>query len=121
MIESSQILPRLGRVTRLASGSGLVCQHLPHALLELPLVRIGVATGAAQLSPVIDHRRLRLELRRLFVAVGTRNRYVSSGENEVRFLMFSQCKSGRLVSLQVVAAVTGVEVGRRGKLRRVTI
>ena len=115
VIESGKLFPRLGRMTGLAPGGGTVGANLKHALLELALVRIGVATGAVQIFPVIDHG-LGLKLRRFFVAIGARNRDVPSGQHEVSFLVLGQAESRRFVAFQVVTPVAGVEVWRGREL-----
>ena len=58
-----------------------------HAILELPLMRIVVATGAVQIAPVINNGGLGLELRRFLVAVGAGNGDVPSREYEVSLLV----------------------------------
>lgn len=121
MIEPGQVLPRLRRVARLASCNDLVRSNLLQAFLELPLMRIRVATRATQALPVVDNRRLGPELRRFFVAVGAGHGKVSAGKNELRFFVARKGKSGGLVAFQTVAAVTSVEVRRCGKLSGVTV
>ena len=79
-------------------------------------MRIIVATGAVQTLPVIDHGRLRLELRRFLVTVGAWNRDVPACQHKVRLLVFRKAESRRLVTLKIVAAVACVEVRSRGKL-----
>lgn len=44
-----------------------------------------------------------------------------SRQDEVRLLMLGKSKCGRLVSLNRVAAIAGVEVGRSGELFGVTV
>lgn len=95
--------------------------HLLHALLELPLVRIGVATDAVQIVPVIDHGRLGLELCRLLVAIRARHGDVATGEHEACLLVLGQAKRRWLVSLQIVAAIAGIEVRRRCELPGMSI
>jgi hypothetical protein len=46
----------------LATGWHIVSSELLHALLELALMRIVVATGTGQALPVINNGRLGLEL-----------------------------------------------------------
>jgi len=58
-----------------------------HAILELPLMRIVVATGAIQIAPVINNGGLGLELRRFLVAVGAGNGDVPSRKYEVSLLV----------------------------------
>ena len=80
-----------------------------------------MATGAVQILPVIDHGRLRLELRRFLVAVGAGHGHVPARQHEVRLLVLGQAECGRLVSLKIVAAIAGVEVRSRGKLPRMLV
>lgn len=105
----------------LASGDRTVGSRLLHALLKLPFVRISVAAGATQILPAINNRGLRLEVRRLLVTFGARGCDVPAGQHEVRLLVLDQGERGRLVSLKIMAAFAGVEVGCRGKLPRMTV
>lgn len=50
------------------------------------------------------------------MAVGTRDCNVSSSQDEACVLMLGQGKCGRFVALEIVTAIAGVEIGRRGKL-----
>lgn len=84
-------------------------------------MRIIVATGAIQILPVINDRGLWLELRRLLVTIGARNRNVPARQHEVRLLVLGQAERGRLVSLEVMAAVARIKVGRRRKLPRMLV
>lgn len=81
MIELGQFLPRLGGMARLASSRPTRSFCLLHALVELPLVRIGVTTRTAQIGPVID-RRGRLEFGGFCVTIRARHRNVLAGEKE---------------------------------------
>src|SRR5207302_9076203 len=90
--------------------------HPLHAVLELAFVRVGMATGAVQILPVIENRRLRLEFRRHFVAVGTRDRDVPSGEQEMSLLVLGKGEGGRLIGLKIVTTIAGIEVRCGGKL-----
>ena len=83
-------------------------------------MRIGVATGAVQILPVIDHR-FRLEFGRFLVAICARHRHVSARQQEVRFLVLGQGESGGFVRFQVVASVASVEVRCRRELIGVPI
>lgn len=78
-------------------------------------MRVRVATRATQALPVVDHRR-RLELTRLFVAIAARHRDVTACQDEPRLLVLRKCESGRLISVESVAALAGVEVGRSREL-----
>lgn len=100
----------------LASHDRTIRARLLHALFELTFVRISVTAGATQTLPVIDDRRLRLKVRRLFVAFGARSCNVPSGQHEARLFVLSQRERGGLVSLKVMAAFAGVEVGCCGEL-----
>lgn len=66
--------------------------RLLHPLFELAFVRIRMATGTVQVLPVIYDSRLRLDLSRFLVAVGTRHSHVPACKNEARLLVFSQAK-----------------------------
>lgn len=84
-------------------------------------MRIVVATRAIQILPVIDGRWLGLKLCRLLVAVGARGREVAAGQRKVRFLMSRQSKRRRLIGLESVAPVAGIEIGSGRKLSGVAI
>ncbi len=116
MIKPGKVFPRLGCVASFAARPRTVSPHLLHALLELPLVRINMATGARQILPVINHRRLGLELRRLLVTFGARNRDVAARQCEVSFFMLGQSERRRFVTLQRVAAIARIEIRRGRKL-----
>ncbi len=108
-------------MARFAASACPVSPRLPHPFFELALVRVGVATGATQARPVVDHSRLRLELRRFLVAVGAGHRDVPSGKDEMRLLVPRQRECRRLVGFQIVTAVAGVEIRRCRKLRRMFV
>ncbi len=55
VIEARELLPRLGAVTRFASGHRAIRTHLQHALLELAFMRICMTTSAVQILPMVDH------------------------------------------------------------------
>lgn len=82
---------------------------------------IGVATGAVQTVPVVNDRWLRAELRGFLVAIGAGHRKVSAGEHEASFLVLRQRECRRLVSLEIMAAIAGIEIGRGGKLRGMSV
>lgn len=63
----------------LAPGGRSIRTHFQHTLVELPFVWILVATGAAEILPMIDFCGLRFEFRRLFVTVATRHRDMPAG------------------------------------------
>jgi hypothetical protein len=46
---------------------------------------------------------------------------VASGKKEARFLVAQKREGRRFIAFKIVAAVTGIEVGRSGKLPGVTI
>lgn len=103
-------------MARLASRCRPVGAYCLHSLLELPLMRILMATGAGQVLPVVNDRRFGREVRGFLVAIATWNGDVPVGEQEARFLVTRQRKRGWLVTLQIVAAVTSIEIWRGGKL-----
>jgi len=74
-------------VAGLAPTLGAISPDSLHTLLELPLMRIVVATGAVQVAPVVDNGGLGLELRRFLVALGAGNGDVPSREYEVSLLV----------------------------------
>ena len=81
VIELGQLLPRFCGMARLASAWTACSLCLLHALIELPIVRIGVATGATQIRPVID-RGGGPQIGGLFVTIGARHRNVLAGEEK---------------------------------------
>src|SRR5690242_20569624 len=83
--------------------------RLLHALIELATVRIGVATRATQIGPVIN-RRGRLEVSRLLVAIGTRHRDVLAGQKKACFFVARQRKRGWPVSLDRMTTFTPIEI-----------
>ena len=121
VVEARQFLPRLRSVASLASRNRTVGPSLLHSFFELPFVGIIVATGATQVLPVVNDCRLGLELRRLLVTFGTRDRNMPAGEREMRLLVLGQGERGWLVSLERMAAIASVEVRCRGKLPRMLI
>lgn len=83
MIEARQLLPRPGGVAGFASRGGATGPGLQHPLLELALMRVGVATGAREALPVVDHTGLPLKLRGFLVAVTAGHCDVASGKREM--------------------------------------
>ena len=79
-------------------------------------MRIIVTTGAVQALPVVNHRRLWLELRRFLVTVGAGDCNVPPGEHKARCFVFGEREGGRLVSLEIVTAIAGIEVRPSHKL-----
>ena len=120
VIELGQFLPRFGRMARLASTRTTRCLCLLHALIELPLVRIGMATGAAQSRPVINRGR-GLEIGGLFVAIGTRYRNVFSSQKEARLFMACQRERRGPIGIDRVAAFTRIEIRRWSELPGVLV
>ena len=121
VIESGEFPPSLGGVAGLAPSLSAVSADSLHAFLELPLMRILMATGAVQIAPVIDNRRLGLELRRFFVAVATGNGDVSSSECKMSFLVLGKRKRGRLITIHGMTTLASIEIRRGGKLSRVPV
>lgn len=86
VIELGQLLPRFCGMTCLAAAWASRGLRLLHALIELAVVRIGVATGATQIGPVIDGRR-RLQFGGLFVTIRTGHCNVLASQNEARLFV----------------------------------
>jgi len=84
-------------------------------------MRVGVTTGAIQVFPVIDHGWLGLELGRFLMAIGARHSHVTARQNKPGLLMPGQRKGRRLVSIQGVALIAGIEIRRGRELRSVLI
>ena len=89
-----------------------VCPRLPHAVIELPFVRVFVASRACQVAPVVKNSGLGLEVRVLLVAIAASDRDMTSREHKARFLVPGQREGGRFVSLQIMAARAVIEVWR---------
>jgi len=121
VVEAGDILPRFRGVASLAPRRGAVRPDLQHALLELPFVRIGVATRAIQLAPVVDHGRLWLELGRLLVTVQAGHRNVAARQHESGLLVPGQRECRGLVSLKIMATIAGVKVRRGCELSGVLV
>ena len=94
--------------------------RLFHSLVKLPAMRIGVATGAVEVLPMED-RGGRLQLCRLLVAVGTRNRDVFARELKPSLLVLGKCESRGLVTVDRMAPFAGIEVRRSSKLAGVLV
>lgn len=84
-------------------------------------MRVAVAGHATQVGPVINLSRLGLEFRGFFMAIAARNRYVSAGEYKPRFFMPGQAEGGRLVALEAMTAIAGIEVRSSRKLRTMLV
>lgn len=91
-----------------------------HTVFELSLVRIGMAAGTGQFIPMICNR-LWFEAVALLVAIAARDCHVAARKGESGFLMTRQRKGGWPIRLQIVAALTGVEVRCSGKLSRMFV
>ena len=89
VIELGQLLPRFDGMASLTTTGASHRLGLLHALIELATVRIGMATGATQIGPVIDRRR-RLEIGGLFVAISTGHRNVLASQKETRLFVARQ-------------------------------
>jgi len=74
----------------LATGGSFVGAELRHALVELSLMGIIVATGAVEGLPVIDNRRFGLELSGFLVAFGAGYRDVAASQRKSSLLMLGQ-------------------------------
>lgn len=120
MIEARQLFPGLGGMAGLAAGRHAIGPGLQHTILELPLMRIGVATGAGEFAPVI-FRSFGLKSIARLVAISARHRQVSVAQREPGLLVTRQRESGGSIALQVVTPVTAVEIWRGGELPRMLV
>lgn len=113
MVKVSQVAPTPGRVARFASGR-LACgiQNL-HARRKLPFMRIGVTGSAVQ---VVEVKRRCAPAGHRLVAIDTRHRYVSSGQNKACLLVTRYVKRSAVKRGLVVASLAAVEVRGPGKL-----
>lgn len=89
MIELRQLFPRFCGMTCLAAARASCRLRLLHALIELAVVRVGVATGATQIGPVIN-RRGRLQFGGGFVTIRTGHCNVLASQSEARFFVTRQ-------------------------------
>ena len=103
-----------------ASAGGSSRSGLLHPFVKLPFVDVLVTTGTAQVLPVVDEV-LRLELSRFLVTVAACDRDVSPGQRKTSLLVLGQGKGRGYVGIEVMALVTGIEVGCRRELTRVAI
>lgn len=92
-----------------------------HALLELPLVRIGVTGGAIQILPVINGRRLLAQLRRVLMTFAAGDSLMSTCKDEAGLLMPSQRERRWPISIHGVALLALVHVRRGCKLSCMTV
>ena len=107
VIETGEFFPRLGRMTGLAAERLPIDPRIPHELVELALVGIGMTVGARQTAPPVE-RGGRFELRRPFMAIAANDRLVPACQREASVLVASQAEGGRLKSLQGMAHLTAV-------------
>ena len=108
-------------MTGFTACGGTVPPLLSHTVFELTFVRIGMATGAIEVFPVVDGRRLGLEFGRFLVAIGARHRNMPARQHEPGLFVLGQGKGGGLIPFEGMAAIAGVEVGRRHKLPSVLV
>lgn len=92
VVKARQFLPGLGGVAGLATGRSAIGPNHLHALFELTLVGIVVATGAVKVFPMVDDGWFGLELRRFLVAVRARYSDVPAGQREMSLLVLDECK-----------------------------
>lgn len=115
MIEVRQILPGTRDVT--------ISARTPHGL-ELALVRIGMASLAAQRIKAIAYRRLRFRAawrRPQLVAIVARDGPVAAVEREAGLLMLGHCELRRTKACYGVTALATVAERRTGELTGVRI
>jgi|SRR5579863_1815821 len=104
-----------------APGRRAVSALLLHAIVELTLVRIGVATRAVKIAPVIEGRGFGFEVGGFLVAVGAWDGDVTASQNEPGLFVPGDAEGRRLVALEVVAAIAGIEIWSSGKLSAVPV
>ena len=75
-----------------------------------------MATGAGQLVPVINFRRLRLEIGGFFMALPAGHRDMPSCQRKLSLLVSGQCECGWFVAFQIVTTVACIHVWGGGKL-----
>lgn len=74
-----------------ATRGGTIRADLLHSIFELPLVRIQMATGARELTPVVGNC-LRLEVIAFLVAIAARDRHMATGQNKLGLFVPRQRK-----------------------------
>src|ERR1700687_427568 len=91
-----------------------VYSRLLHKGFEPDLVRVGVATCACQVLPVITRRGFRGEVPGQLVTIAARNCDVASTQSKRSFVVLAQAECGGLEPLQIVAILAAIEMGRGG-------
>jgi hypothetical protein len=90
-----------------------VYSRLLHQCFEPALVRVGVATCACEVLPVITRGGFRGEVAGRLVAIAARNCHVAPAQPKRSFVVPAQAECGRLEPLQIVAILAAIEM-RRG-------
>jgi len=121
MIESRQLVPRLGRVAGFAARRLTVRSRAAHPLLELSFVRIGVAGRAIKILPMVNRGHFVADLNRFFVTLTAGYSDVTAGEQEAGLLMTSQRERGRAISLKGMTLLALIEPGSGSELRGVPV
>lgn len=103
----------------LAPNDAAIAADLRNQPMELPAMRIGMAHGAGPVIKVIAHRRGLPGFR--LVALGAVHASVSSRQLEAGAFVSGDVEGSAAKSLDRVAIVTAVEMGRTAKLRLVRI
>lgn len=107
MVEAGQVIPSLGRVTRLAAQRSAGDIELLHARGELTSMRIGVAADATQ---VVEVERSGASAGRRPVTVDARHCDVPASQHKTRLLVARQIERGRVERALVVTTLAAVEV-----------
>ncbi len=121
MIEAPDIDPRSRVVTSFAAQRSSVRALLRHALLELALVRIGVACRASAILKMEGQDLVGSAAQSGFMAIGAGDGDMGSGEQETRVLVLRNCKRRMMKILYGVALFAAILVGRSGELLIVRI
>jgi hypothetical protein len=93
-----------------------VYSRLLHQCFEAALVRVGVATCACEILPVIARGGFRGEVAGRLVAIAARNCHVASAKPERSFVVPPQAECRGLEPLQIVAILAAIEMGCGGEL-----
>src|ERR1700690_1635728 len=116
MIVAGEFSPGLGGMADLTDEHRTFRFRPLHVSVKSPFMWICVTTLASQALPVVLRSWFRFEIRRLLVAVDTRNSHVTSAQTKESFVVPAQAECRWQKPLQVVAIFATVEVWGGGEL-----
>ena len=116
MVESVDVGPRSRVVAGFAAEQRAIGTPLRHAILELPVMRVRVASRAAHILETERKNFIGAASRSHFVAIGARYGGVGAGEWEPRAPMFGDAIGGTVKIQDRMAAFAAILVRRGGKL-----